>query len=118
MGGTALASVLHVAGFPLPSHCCCPIVVIQLPLSNYRPQIAAVIDIYIIAVGGGSGIVTITIAIIVAITVAISAIAVVAVIVNIASFTLLPNHCCCHAPWRPRGGAGPNHATQALPMAC
>jgi hypothetical protein len=61
MGGAALASVLHVAGCPLPSHHCCPIVVVQSPPSYRRPRNAAVIVINIVFVGSGSGIVTIAI---------------------------------------------------------
>jgi hypothetical protein len=129
MGGAALASVLHVAGHPLPSHHCCPIVVIQSPSSNRHPRIATVVFINIVAVIGGNGIIAVAIAIAIAIAitvaiafavsaVAISAIAVVIVIVDVASLTTLRQRHCHHAPWRPIGGAGPNHATEASPMAC
>ncbi len=91
MGGAALASILHVAGCPLPSHRCCPIIVIQSPTSYRRPQNAAVVVIDILSVGSGGGIVTI--AINVAVIAAISAIPVVAVIVDVASTALL-RHCC------------------------
>jgi hypothetical protein len=39
MGGATLASILHVANCPSPSHCSHPIVAIQLPPSNYRRPI-------------------------------------------------------------------------------
>jgi hypothetical protein len=103
MGGAALASVLHIAGHPLPSHCCHPIVVIQLLSSNCRPQITTVIFIDIVIVGSGSGIIAIAITITVAVTV--FAIAVVAVIIDVALLMLLCHCCCCCAPWQPIGGA-------------
>jgi hypothetical protein len=121
MGCAALANVMHVAGHPLPSHCSPPIVVVQLQSSDCHPLTTAVVFIDIVAIGGGSGIITIAIAVAVALAVAItiSTIAVVAVIVNVALSMLLHKHCpCCAPPWRPIRGAGPNHATEALPMAC
>ncbi len=92
MVGAALASILHVAGCPSPSHHCRPIVVIQLPLSYHRPQNAAVVIINIVSIGSGSGIVTITM-ITIAVIAAVSAIAVVAVIVDVPSTTLLCHRC-------------------------
>ncbi len=91
MGGAALASILHVAGRPLPSHHHHPIVIVQLPSSYCRPQNAAVIVINIVSVGSGGGIVTI--AITVAVIATVSAIAVVAVIIDTASTTLLCHRC-------------------------
>ncbi len=115
MGGAALASILHVAGHPSPSHHCRPIVVVQLQWLNCCPWITAIVVIDIVAISGGSGgIITIA----TAITITISAINVVAVIVNIASSTSLCHHCCWRAPWRPIWGIGPNHTTEALPMEC
>jgi hypothetical protein len=99
MGGAALASNLHVAGQPLPSHWCCPIIIVQLPLSNCCPQIAAVVFINIVAVVGGSGIISVAIAVTVA--VALFAITIVAIIVDVALLMLLHQHCCCCSPWRP-----------------
>ncbi len=114
MGGAALASVLHVAGHPSPTHCCHPIVVVRLPSFYHCPQNAAVV-VGIAADGSGGGIVTIAVAIAVAIPIAVSAIAVIAVIVDIASTTLL-HHCHCHhAFWRPIVGAGPNHSSPNCP---
>jgi hypothetical protein len=85
MGGAALASVLHVAGHPSPSHCCRPIILVQLPSSNHRPQSAAVVFINSVADNGGGGIIAVAVAIAVAIPVTVSAIAitVVTVIVNL-----------------------------------
>ncbi len=77
MGGAALASILQVAGHPLPSHCCHPIVIVLLPLSNCRPRSAAVVFIDSVANGGGSGIIAVAVAIAIAIPVTISAIAIV-----------------------------------------
>ena len=91
MGGAALASVLHVAGCPSPSHRHRPIVVVQSPLSYRCPRNAAVVVIDIVSVGSGSGFVTIAITI--AVIAAVSAIAVVAVIVDVASTTLLRHRC-------------------------
>ncbi len=113
MGGAALASVLHVAGRPQPSHWCCPIVIVQSSSSHCRPCNAAVVVIDIVAIGSGGRIITIAVA--VAIAVAVSSIAVSAVFVNVAS-TTLPCHCCCRrAFWRPIGGAGPNHSSPNCP---
>jgi hypothetical protein len=109
MGGAALARVLHVTGRPLPSHRCHPIIVAQLPSSNHCPQIAAVIVIDIVTAGSGGGIIAIAVAV------------TIAIIVVILDITLLMSLCHCYhpqAPWWPIGGAGPNHATDALPMAC
>jgi hypothetical protein len=89
MGGAALASVLHVAGHPLPSHHCPPIAIVQLPPSNCHPQIAIVVFINIVAIGGSSGIIAIAVSISVAIAVAISTTAIVAIIVKVALLTLL-----------------------------
>ncbi len=72
IGGAALASILHVAGHPLPSHCHHPIVVVQLSSSNCRPQIAAVVFIDIIAIVVGGGIIAIAIAVAVTIVVAVT----------------------------------------------
>jgi hypothetical protein len=91
MGGAALASDLHVAGYPSPSHHCCPIVIVQSPLSYRHPRNAAVVVINIVSIGSGGGI--ITIAITIAIIAAVSAIAIVAVTVNIALMTLLRHRC-------------------------
>jgi hypothetical protein len=91
MGGTALASVLHVAGRPSPSCRCCPIVVVQSPSSYRRPQNAAVVVIDILSVGSGGGI--ITIAITIAVIAAVSTIALIAVIVDVALTTLLHHRC-------------------------
>jgi hypothetical protein len=66
---------------PLPSHHHRPILVVELPLSNRRPRIAAIVVIDIVAVGSGGGI----IAVAVAVAVAVSPIAIVAVIVDVAS---------------------------------
>jgi hypothetical protein len=87
MGGAALASVLHVAGRPSPSHSHHPIVIVQSPLSYCHPQNAAVVVINIVDISSGGGI--ITIAVTVAVAVAVSAIAVITVIVDVASMTLL-----------------------------
>jgi hypothetical protein len=113
MGGAALASILHLAGRPSPSHRCCPIVVIQLPSSYHRPQIATVVVINIVALSSSGKIVTISIT--VAVAVAVSTIAIAAVIVNALSTTLLHHHCCRHAFWRPIGGAGLNHSSPNFP---
>jgi hypothetical protein len=61
MGFATLASVLHFAGRLSPSHCCPPIIVVQLHSSYPRPQIAAVIVIDIAAVGSGGGIINMAI---------------------------------------------------------
>ncbi len=113
IGGAALASILHVAGCPSPSHCRHPIVVVQLPLSYCRPWNAHVIIIDIIAVGSGGGIVTIPVAI--AVAVPVSAIAVVAIILDIV-LTMLLCHChhCC-AFWWPIRGTGPNQSSPNCP---
>jgi hypothetical protein len=83
---------------------------------------AAIIIINIVTVGSGGSIIAINVAIAVTVAVAIavtvSTIAIVAVIVDVASLTLLRHHHRCHAPWQPIGGAGPNHTTDTLPMAC
>ncbi len=79
MGGAALASILQVAGHPLPSHCRRPIVVVQSPSSNRRPQSAAVIFIDSVANGSGSGIIAVAVAVAIAIPVTVSAIAIVVV---------------------------------------
>jgi hypothetical protein len=92
-----------------------PIVVVQSPSSNCRPWISAIVVIDIIWIGGGGSIIAITFAIIIA--VAISTIAVVAIILDVALLTSLHHHRCRCAPWRHIGGSGPNHATEALPMA-
>jgi hypothetical protein len=91
MGGAALASVLHVAGHPLPSHLCHPIVIVQSLSSYCRPHNAAVVVIDIVSIGSGRGI--LTTAITVAVIATISTIAVVAVIVDVALKTLL-FYCC------------------------
>jgi hypothetical protein len=87
MDGTALANVLHVAGCLLPSHCHHPIVIIQLPLPNCHPRIAAVVFINIIAIGGGGSIIAVAIAVAInvtiAVAIAISAITFTAVIVDL-----------------------------------
>jgi hypothetical protein len=77
-----VAVIVHV-------HPCCPIFVVQSPLSNLRPRIAAIAVSNILAVGDGcsGSIIAVTIAAAVAITVAASAIAIVAVIVGV--------HFCC-----------------------
>jgi hypothetical protein len=116
MGGAALASILHVSGRPLPSHCCRPIVVVQSPSSYCRPLNAAVIIIDIVSVGSSSGI--ITIAITVAVFAAVSAIAVIAVIVDVASMMLLCHCCIVVLFWRPIGEAGPNHSSPNCPHWC
>jgi hypothetical protein len=122
MSGAALASILHVPGHPLPSHCCCPIVVIQSPSSNCPAWIATVVFIKIVAVVGGGGTIAVAVAIAVAVTVAIaiavSTITAIAVIVKVASLMSLYQHHHHQSLWWPIGGAGPNHATEALPMAC
>ncbi len=69
MSGAALASVLYVVGRPRPSHCCCPIIVVQLPLSYRHHENTAVVVIDMVAIGSGGGIITTTIVIAVAITV-------------------------------------------------
>ncbi len=84
------------------SACCCllspsyhhPIVVVKPPLSNHHPQIAAAVVINIVAVGSSGGISDVA----VAVAIAISPIAIVAVIIDVASSTLL-----CH---RRRNGGG------------
>jgi hypothetical protein len=91
MGGAALASVMHVADCPSPSHCCCPIVIVKLPLSYCRPRSATVVVINIVSIDSSGGIVTI--AITVAVIAAVFAITIIAVIVDVASTTLL-RHCC------------------------
>jgi hypothetical protein len=91
MGGAALASILHVAGRPSPSHRRPPIVVIQLPSSYRRPRNTTVVVIDILSVGSGGGIVTI--AITVAVITAVSAIAVVTIIVDVTLTTLLCHRC-------------------------
>jgi hypothetical protein len=72
---------------------------------------AAAVVINIVAIGSGGSIIAITIAVTAAVAVAVviavdvSTIAVVAVIIDVASSTLL-HHCCpCHVPWRPIRGA-------------
>ncbi len=91
MGGVALASVMHVAGRPLPSHRCPPIVIVQSLSSYCHPQNAAVVIIDIVSIGSGDSIVTIAITI--AIIAAVSAIAVVAATVNIALTMFLHHRC-------------------------
>jgi hypothetical protein len=80
---------------------------------------AAVIIINIVAIGSRGRDIAIIIAVAVAaIVVAFFTIAVIAIIINVALSMLLCHcHCRC-APWQPIGGAGPNHATDTLPMAC
>ena len=85
MDGTALARILHVTGRPSPSHLRHPIVVVQSPLFNCCPQLATVVFIDIVAIGGGGGIIAFAIAVVIA--VAVSAIAVIAVIIDV-------HHCC------------------------
>jgi hypothetical protein len=85
MGGAALASILQVAGHPLPSHCHRPIVVVQSLLSNYHPRSATVIFIDSVADSGGGSIiaVAVTVAVAIPITVSAIAIAIVTIIVNL-----------------------------------
>jgi hypothetical protein len=126
MGDTALASILHVTGRPLPSHHNCRIVFIQLPSFNCRPPIAAIVVINILAVSRGGGIIAIAIAITIAVTIAVAtaaavtvaAITIIGVIVDVAFSMLFCHNCHLHAPWQPIGGIGQNQATAALPMAC
>ncbi len=118
MGGAALASILHVTGRPLPSHRCCPIVIFQLLSSNCHPWIAVVVVINIVAVGRSGGIMIVAVSVLVAVAIAVSP--------HChhhrhcwccLSRSICHCHCCC-APWWPIRGAGPNHATEALSMAC
>jgi hypothetical protein len=102
---------------PSLSHHRRPIAVVLSPSSN-----AAVVVIDIVAIDGGGRniaiVITIAVAVAFAVAVAVSTIAVVAVIVGVTSLMLLHHHRRRRAPWRPIGGAGPNHATDTLPMAC
>jgi hypothetical protein len=115
-----MASIVIVAVI-VGIHCHRPIIVVLLPLSYCCPQIAAIIVIDIITVGGSGRIiaaaVAVAIAIAVTITIAVpySTIALVPVIVNVALLTLLCHHHCQCDPWQPIGGAGPHHASEALP---
>jgi hypothetical protein len=112
-----VVSAIAVVAVIVNAYHCCPIFIIQSPSSNCHPQIAAIIVIDIVSIGGGGGIIAVVFA--VAITVAISStIPVIAVIVDVALSTLLCHRCCRCSPWQPIGGSGPNHATEALPMAC
>jgi hypothetical protein len=95
------------------SHRYHPIAAVQLSSLN-----AAVIVINIVAFGSGGSIITIAVAVADAVADAVSTIAIVAVIVDVASSTLLHHHHRSHAPWQPIKGAGPNHTTETLPMAC
>jgi hypothetical protein len=79
---------------------------------------ATVAVINIVPVSGGGSIIAFAVAVAVAINVAVSTIAVVAVILDVALSMLLRHHHHCRAPWRLIGKAGPNHATETLPMAC
>ncbi len=74
---------------PSPSHHCRPIIVVKSPLSNRHPQMAAVVVIDIVSVGSGGGIITIA----GAVAVPICPISIVAIIVNVASSTLLCHRC-------------------------
>jgi hypothetical protein len=74
---------------PSPSHHRRPIVVVKSPLSNRRPQIAAVVVIDIVAVGSGGGIISIA----VTVAVTISPITIVAVILDVALLMSLRHRC-------------------------
>jgi hypothetical protein len=76
---------------------------------------ATIVVIDIVAFGAIAIAVAVTVAVAVAVAVAVSTIAVIAVIVNVASLTLLCHHHCCRAPWQPIRGAGPNHAKEHCP---
>ncbi len=67
MCDAALASILHVAGSPLPSHCTPPIVVVQLPLSNCCPKIALALAVPVAIAVAVAIAITITVALAVAV---------------------------------------------------
>ncbi len=113
MGGAVLASILHVAGRPSPSHCCRPIVVVQLTLSYCCPQNAAVVVINIVSISSGSGILTISIT--VAVMAVVFAIAIVAVIVDVRFDDFASSSLYRCAFWQPIRGAGQNHSSPNCP---